>query len=301
MKRLFTFGCSFTWFDWPTWADLLSLDSEYELVENWGFAGLGNVAIAQRISECHSKHNFTKDDTIVVQWTSHLRNDYHKREGWATKGSVFNMHNIEFYTRKWYDQFFNERSYVMHSLNSMTLAQGLLKSTGCKWAMTTIGDFNKLGNDFLKFDGDGENSTVSKTLLEEYPEFNHYIKSIWDDNSQHWTTPIGSFSWQGQQLGENQHITDSPNIYKFVNTNERTSKEEPYWWDPHPSTHAHATWLQECLLPTLDKEITLNDKQSSIINYVDTTYNETEIDLFQFREKIDHYVTDNNFNTYRGY
>jgi len=38
MKRLFTFGCSFTHFDWPTWANLLGLDNEYDLCENWGFS-----------------------------------------------------------------------------------------------------------------------------------------------------------------------------------------------------------------------------------------------------------------------
>lgn len=301
MKRLFTFGCSFTIFDWPTWANLLSLDSEYALAENWAWAGLGNSAIAQRIAECHSKHNFTKDDTIVVQWTSHLRNDYHKTGSWLTKGSVFNMYNLEFYTKKWYEEFFDERSYVMHSLNAMTLAQGLLKSTGCKWHMTTIGDFNKLGNDFLNFNGDGENGTVNSTLLEEYPEFEHYVKSIWNDNREHWVTPLGSFAWQDQQLGENQHIVDSPNIYKFVNTNESTNKKQPYWWDPHPSTHGHAKWLQECLLPALGKDTKFNDKQYSVIDYLDNIYNTKDVSLFEFREQIRSYVSDNNFSTYRGY
>lgn len=189
----------------------------------------------------------------------------------------------------------------MHSLNAMTLAQGLLKSTGCKWHMTTIGDFNKLGNDFLNFTGDGENGTVNSTLLEEYPEFEHYVTSIWNDNKEHWVTPLGSFVWQDQQLGENQYIVDSPNIYKFVNTNESTNKKQPYWWDPHPSTHGHSKWLQECLLPALGKDTKFNDKQRSVINYLDNTYNAKDVNLFEFRDEIRSYLTDNNFSTYRGY
>lgn len=34
MTRLFTFGCSFTKFFWPTWADILG--QEFDYYENWG-------------------------------------------------------------------------------------------------------------------------------------------------------------------------------------------------------------------------------------------------------------------------
>ena len=286
MKRLFTFGCSFTHFDWPTWANLLGLDNEYDLCENWGFSGLGNLAIAQRIAECHSKHNFTKDDTVVVQWSSHIRNDYHRQGTWDTKGSIFNMHNVNLYNKAWINHFFDERSYTMYSLNAMMMAQGILKSASCKWAMTTIGDFNKLGNDFLNFNGDGENSTVSATLLEEYPEFEHYIKSIWDNNKNHWVESIGSFTWKEQQLGDNQFITDDPKIYKFVNKNPKTLKKQPYWWDSHPSTVGHARWLQECLLPVLQKETKFNDKQNKLNSDINNFYCKQEWELFDFREQL---------------
>ncbi len=39
--RLITFGCSFTDYSWPTWADIIArdLDCEYE---NWAIGGGGN-------------------------------------------------------------------------------------------------------------------------------------------------------------------------------------------------------------------------------------------------------------------
>ena len=57
MRRLFTFGCSYTSWNWPTWADLLGLEVEH--FENWGHAGIGNRAIAERVAECHIKNKFT--------------------------------------------------------------------------------------------------------------------------------------------------------------------------------------------------------------------------------------------------
>ena len=55
MGRLFTFGCSFTKYTWPTWADLLGL--EFDEFENWGVSGGGNVCTANRVIECIIKNN----------------------------------------------------------------------------------------------------------------------------------------------------------------------------------------------------------------------------------------------------
>ena len=57
-SRLFVFGCSFTMYEWPTYADFLGY--EFDQFENWGFPGLGNRAIAERVAECHIKNNFTR-------------------------------------------------------------------------------------------------------------------------------------------------------------------------------------------------------------------------------------------------
>jgi len=100
MSRLFTFGCSFTNYSWPTWADFLGLEFDY--FENWGVPGIGNVAIANRVTECFVKNNITPEDTVVIQWSNYLRNDYHLFEdannrdldnNWKTKGNKFGYTN----------------------------------------------------------------------------------------------------------------------------------------------------------------------------------------------------------------
>ena len=73
MTRLYVLGCSFSNYAWPTWADMLGL--EFDEYENWAFPGLGNRAIAERVAEIHARNTLTKDDTVVIQWTSHLRHD----------------------------------------------------------------------------------------------------------------------------------------------------------------------------------------------------------------------------------
>jgi len=74
--------------------------------------------------------------------------------------------------------------------------------------------------------------------------------------------------------------------YKFVNKNPKTLKKQPYWWDSHPSTVGHARWLQECLLPVLQKETKFNDKQNKLNSDINNFYCKQEWELFDFREQL---------------
>lgn len=290
MSRLFTFGCSFTKYGWPTWADLLGLEFDYS--ENWGVAGIGNVAIAQRIIECNSKHRFTQDDTIVVQWSSHLRNDFHRFSknpaddtsypGWNTNGSIFNYMNANRYDNKWIDRFFDEKSYVMYSLNAMLATKQILQNSKCNWAMTSIGDFAFLGNDFFNVDGYNEQTFKVNNIWKDYPEFQHYQHSIWNEDDQ-WCTPIGSFAWK-----------DPSKLRTWL-----TQDREKYWTDPHPSLVQHAEWLTTVLKPKLNLQTDITSKQADWITRV--TLLESQInELDQFCSILNKTLP--NWDTsYKGY
>lgn len=72
-KRFFAFGCSFTRYYWPTWADFIGLvHPEYY---NYGGPGRGNTFIAHQIMRASEYHKFNKDDLVIVAWTSPLRFD----------------------------------------------------------------------------------------------------------------------------------------------------------------------------------------------------------------------------------
>jgi hypothetical protein len=234
-KRLFTFGCSFTGTEfYPSWAPFLGL--EFEHFENWGVTGVGCRAIAERVAECHSKNKFTKDDVVIVQWTTHLRHDYYTAQtgkktwhGWQTAGNMFNPPNREVFTDKFIEDFFFEPAYIMHCLNFMVLVQSLLNSTGCTWYMTSIGDWPKLCTDIWEPE---RNIDIRRDM----PDFQCYYDSIWKDHSEHWLEPIGV------------HASRNPELdwyFKDENRNDEWYKEM------HPSPQQNVNWLNDCLRPKL--------------------------------------------------
>jgi hypothetical protein len=180
MKRLFTFGCSFTKYVWPTWADLLGVG--FDEFQNWGYRGIGNRGIAERIAEAHARHQFNKNDTVIVQWSTHLRHDWYndhqqpagRPPGWKTNGSLFSPRNQHVHTKEWIELFFNESAYIMHTLNSIVLSQNLLEATGATWVMTSIGHLQNLGNDIDIRKEFGESLFNNDTISKSYPHLDFY-------------------------------------------------------------------------------------------------------------------------------
>lgn len=257
-RRLFVFGCSYTFFMWPTWADLLSV--EYDHYENWAWVGLGNRAIAERVAEAHAKHNFTKDDTVIVQWSTTLRYDWHNEQainsepGWQTNGNAFSPKNIKFYDDMWYRRFFSERSWVMHTLNHIVSTQGLLESTGCTWRMTSIGDIRHLGTDLDRDLWNYERVSLTSNEISEdfvlwtrYPEFKSYNTPIWQTYSNNWVDPIMPYA--------SQH----DNLYWWF----QAKHDKEAWKEGHPSPVQHQLWVNNLLRPSL-KLIGIPEKQQAI-------------------------------------
>lgn len=295
MKRLFVFGCSYTAYSWPGWADLLSCHFDY--FENWGLAGIGNRGISERIAECNVKNKFGPDDTVIVQWSTHLRNDFFHQDGelkerlpgWKTAGSIFNYLNAPIYGEKWYKTFFDEEAYFMHTLNSINMTQNLLEHTGAKWLMTSIGDVRELGTDLEYKSEYGETSifTVLKDKLlgpekpfgyKVSPALEVYDKPIWKDHKDKWLTPIYP------------HLTAKKFEDPFFIFPDNVGKKK--WQDQHFKTGQQSIWLTEVLLPKLG--ITANTElYNNIAKQVDEIFynipeekrfkTEFEKDLFRTR------------------
>lgn len=254
-KRLFTFGCSYTNYAWPTYSNFLSI--KYEEYFNWGFPGLGNRGIAERVAECCVRENINKDDLVIVQWSSHIRNDWYNidpnlpnnRGGWRTRGSIFNYLNLgKIYDRKWVDTFWFEPAYVMHTLNNIRLVQGLLESTGCEYYMTGMGDIREICGDINTDIIHGENistkpediarskETNTPILYLKTPEFMIYDKQIWQDRADRWLKPINPFV---QNFPEwNMRFVDS------------ASKVE--YQDYHPTPMQAVLWIEDQLKDRLE-------------------------------------------------
>ena len=95
-KRIFCFGCSFTQYIMPTWADILKLHFDNNVatsipdteVHNFGKNGAGNYYIFNTIVEKSLEYNFTNDDLILIQWSGVFREDRFKDGHWYTPGNI---------------------------------------------------------------------------------------------------------------------------------------------------------------------------------------------------------------------
>lgn len=87
--RLFTFGCSFTQYIWPTYADILG--KNFDFFENWALAGAGNLYIFNSIIEANRRNQFNKEDTIIVMWSGLTRVDFYKKNSWQPQGADVNF------------------------------------------------------------------------------------------------------------------------------------------------------------------------------------------------------------------
>jgi hypothetical protein len=135
-KRLFTFGCSFTRYLWPTWADILAEDIPY--YENWGCGGAGNLYISNAIMEAHNRHTFTEDDLIVVMWSNKNREDRYVDNKWMlTPGAMLE----ERYGAKWIKKFYDDRGCMIRDLALIQSTQLFLDTLDSDWINMSINTF----------------------------------------------------------------------------------------------------------------------------------------------------------------
>ena len=122
MKRLFTFGCSFTNYRWSTWADCLA--PEFDRFENWGQSGAGNHYIFNSVMECDQRHRFGPYDTVVICWTNVMREDRYT-DRWQTLG---NIASCDIYNPKYVQSAITERGSLIRDLAMIKATTNFLKT-----------------------------------------------------------------------------------------------------------------------------------------------------------------------------
>jgi len=138
-SRLFTFGCSFTKYGWPTWADAIA-HSHFTNYENWGKTGGGNQFIAARFAECHQRNKITKDDTVMIMWSSVTREDRYIDGRWFTPGDVFDA--LEGYDEYFLKNYCYESGFYIRDLAVMSLVKNTLENIGCEFYFMSIVDID---------------------------------------------------------------------------------------------------------------------------------------------------------------
>lgn len=125
--RFFSFGCSFTQYIWPTWADIIGKQSDF--YQNWGRSGAGNQFILNALIECDIKNCLTKDDLVCIMFTNVCREDRYVKNEWITPGNIFTQ---KIYDSKFVKSFTEVRGYYIRDLATIYVIDKLLTQIGCK-------------------------------------------------------------------------------------------------------------------------------------------------------------------------
>lgn len=153
-KRFFSFGCSFTHYLWPTWADIIGQEIPY--YENWGMGGAGNQFIFNSIIECNLRHQFTEDDLVIVMWTSCSREDRYVNDQWLVAATE---NREQVYGKEWMKKFANQgKGLMIRDFATIDATQRLLNSFKCSWA-----NLNSLP--LIRFDLDQAEKDVKRGLI----------------------------------------------------------------------------------------------------------------------------------------
>ena len=248
MKRLFTFGCSYVDWTWPTWADMLGRSYDHQ---NWGIRGSGNRSIAQRISEAVLSQKIGPGDVVVVQWTYFHRFDHHAFGltdfgNWSMAG---NIHSSPVMIA-WVLETWDEKSYAMYSLNEIAAAMALLESTGCELYVTGGPDLRK---DYQQF-----------------PELRFY-DALWEKYT--WLEPI-------QELADSTGYKGTTLKRKVMNWTFNLLTPTTTT-DPHPNPEHHLMWLERNLLDKLDIELDREFAEKAIAVYKTLTDWDTADEVFK--------------------
>jgi len=91
-KRFFAFGCSYTNYFWPTWADFIG--SNFNIYANFGRGGASNTYIMNKLFEWNDTIQFNPEtDYILVMFSGISRYSYIDKESksWQTNGDLRNL------------------------------------------------------------------------------------------------------------------------------------------------------------------------------------------------------------------
>lgn len=227
-KRLVTIGCSFTRYDWPTWADWMG--SAYSEFYNYGSGGCGNRYIFHAFSDANSRGLIDKDTDVVIQWSSCVRDDRMDpgTTSWFGGGGVYFS---DYYTQEFRDRYFNPYQIVLETINYIKSIRLILDIKKVNYAMFFM--LNPWDGDFLGEPWDEKMGSIvgRKELIRIKRLFNKLQYSI-----------------------EGNFIEESLTFFQLDHQKERyyayqpNPKEHPPI-DGHPGPKVHLDYLRKNIIP----------------------------------------------------
>ena len=128
-KRFFAFGCSFTSYSYPTWADIISVEMPRAEYYNLGTSGSGNLLISNRIAQANCKFKFCETDLIMVMWSSAYREDRYVENRWLSAGNVYTQSHA--YDKNFVKNYCDPEGFVIRDMAILELTNSYLKGLPC--------------------------------------------------------------------------------------------------------------------------------------------------------------------------
>ena len=185
-KRIFTFGCSFTNWHWPTWADIIAVQTDIP-VYNGALYGIGNVGILHKIVEYDLTYAFKKQDLILVMWTGWSREDRYLDHQWTQHGNIFNN---DFYDQHFIKKYWSWENDIIKNASAILLANKSYRIasnySAFEYADAEIGKDIRYATDILKTYIDhlpesivfdlGQNYRFNNKSLDGHPDIATQVK-----------------------------------------------------------------------------------------------------------------------------
>jgi len=238
-KRLFTFGCSFTNWKWPSWNDYIGLnfDEYYSL----GCGGADNRYILYRFLEADRKYKFTSDDTIMVMFTSFNRMSYVGENDFRIHniGDLVD-HNVKAHP---IGKNYNFATAVYDSCIAIQSIESILESKNVKYEFLQSMKHNFYHDDF-EMGGEVKDHLDYCLGLFKYPVMENWVyenydflkeKIIWQDEGNQDGHPTMKHHLDFVKEFFPQYITDKVIQYYDINqekfSDENTEQQEKIYWN----------------------------------------------------------------------
>lgn len=213
VKRIFTFGCSFTNFIWPTWANIIAKEIDQAEFYNFGGTGLGNLAITARVSETNAKMNFSDTDLIMILWSTFLREDRWLRGKWFGAGNIF---STGMYDRNFVENYTDICGYVIRDCALISITKVFLENLPCQSIMMP-----SVPIDYIEASKDESVNTLYTDVIQLYePIFTSMPKSLYDylkvDNV--WPTSH-TYYWPEMKMQHNDNHPSPLNAFDYLENN----------------------------------------------------------------------------------
>jgi hypothetical protein len=218
-KRLFTFGCSYTKYFWPSWANIIAtgFDQHYNCAQT----GAGNYYAAEKLYEMHLKKTITKNDVVLIMLSSFNRIDIYnpKYKAFNLSGNIYNSEHI--YGEKFVREAWNDEHSIYNTWFMVKSMKALLDSIGCEYKILQA--FDLLETDTREILKTDDNTTL---LINDYKQNVYMVESL-----------------------QNYTRNYTPQSYGFKDT------EIPYELDGHPTIMCHHDFVKDHLSEYYHKDM----------------------------------------------